>query len=165
MAFPQLRGPLWFGIAVVAAGLVLLLITRPSSHRSAVLGAGWLLVILTATQAFVVSDLPALPGLWFAVPILALLAGRVRPRARKALTAAHVIASAGWVGIMMVIVAMSAVAMTTRDADVMLVTYRLMEAFDLTLPPWAIFASTLSDSPSASSRRGACSGTTGWPSS
>ncbi len=144
VVLPQLRGPLWFGIVAVAAGLGLLLSMRPASHRVVVLGGGWLLLALTAMQAFVVSDLPALLGLWFAVPILALLAGQVRPRARKALMATHVIASASWVGIMVVIVAMSVVAMTTRDADVMLVTYRLLESFDLTLLPWANFAATLS---------------------
>lgn len=144
VAFPQLRGPLRFGIAAVAAGLLTVLIVRAPIRRAVVLGAGWLLVALTAVQAFVVTELPALLGLWFAIPTLALLAGQVRPRARKALTAAHVIASASWVGITAVIVAMAVVAMTTRDADVMLVTYRLMETFDLTLLPWANFAATLS---------------------
>nr|CEL17482.1 Flavodoxin reductases (ferredoxin-NADPH reductases) family 1; Vanillate O-demethylase oxidoreductase [Kibdelosporangium sp. MJ126-NF4] len=143
VVLPTLRNPLWFGIAVVAAGLWVL-VARQAGRRAIVLLAGWVLVVLTVVQAFVVNDLLALLGLWFAVPILALLAGQVRPKARKALVATHVIASASWVGITATIVAMSVVAMTTRDAEVMLVTYRLMESFDLTLLPWANFASTLS---------------------
>ncbi|GAA3136349.1 hypothetical protein [Streptosporangium carneum] len=142
--FPQLRVPVWIAIAVVAAGLAVLPEVRRRLARRPMLTGGWLLVVLTTVQAFVVGDLLALLGLWLAVPALALMAGRLRTRARKALVAAHVIASGGWVGIAIVMVTMSVIALTSTDAGSVAATYRLMEIFDLTLLPWANFAATLS---------------------
>jgi hypothetical protein len=140
---PDLRAPVWNGIAVVATGLAVAVSTgRPG--RRWLLGGGWLLVVLTTVQAFVVGDVLALLGLWLAVPALAMVAGQVRHRGRQALVATHAISAACWVGISVVMVAMSVVALTTGDAGTVLVTYRLMEDFDLTLLPWANFATTLS---------------------
>lgn len=139
--FPALHTPAWYAIAVLAGGLAALRTVLPRGYA---LGAGWLLLVVTVVQSFVVADLIAMFCTWLAVPALALLAGRIRVRARKALVAAHVVGSACWVGIAVVIVAMSVVAMTTREIETSLVTYELMALFDMTLLPWANFAATLS---------------------
>jgi hypothetical protein len=138
-----LRVPVWCGIAAVA-GLTAAMAVRPAPRRPLVLGAGWLLLGLTGAQAFVIGDLPALLAMWLAVPALALLAGRLRPRGRKALLATHVLASASWVGIAVMVVALSGIAMTSSDSAVTRVSYGLLVDLDLTLLPWANFAATLS---------------------
>lgn len=142
-SLPGLRGPLWFLIAAVTGSLAALVTLRPGTRRSFVLGLGWLQAVLTLVQAIAVGDLIALFSTWFAVPALALLAGQVRKRARKALLAAHVISSASWVGIGVVFVALSVVALATSEIHTAQVTYELMELFDQTLLPWANFAATL----------------------
>lgn len=143
-SLPGLRAPVWLAIPAVTAGLWLTLTAGWPAPRRLLLGAGWLLVVLTTLQAFVVGDLIGMLALWLAVPILALLAGQLRHRGRRALLATHAIAAACWVGISVVMVGLSAVALTTRDRGTVLVTYRLMENFDVTLLPWANFAATLS---------------------
>ncbi len=142
-SIPGLHGPIWYAIAALAGGLAVLLTARPGTRRSLVLGLGWLQLVLTGLQAFVIGDLIAMFCTWLVVPALALLAGQLRARPRKVLVAAHVISSASWVGIGVVTVAMSVVAMTSSDIRTTQVTYELMAVFDLTLLPWANFAATL----------------------
>jgi hypothetical protein len=142
-SFPQAYVPMWWAIAVSSGGLALLLTVRPSSRRVVVLGLGWLLVALTVLQAFLVGDLIAMFGTWLVVAALALLAGQLRPKPRKALVAAHAVAAACWVGIALTFVAMSVVAMSTNDIQTTRVVYGLMAVFDVTLLPWANFATFL----------------------
>jgi hypothetical protein len=104
---------------------------------------GWLLVVLTVVQAFVVGDLIAMFSTWLAVSVLALFAGQLRPKPRKALVAAHAVAAACWIGITLTFVAMSVVAMATNDIHAAMAIYELMAAFDVTLLPWANFATFL----------------------
>ncbi|MGH8794716.1 MAG: PDR/VanB family oxidoreductase [Stackebrandtia sp.] len=143
-SFPQLRTPAWYAVAAVAGGLALLVAARPHTRRRLLLSLGWLLSALTVLLGFVVGDLIAMFCSWLAVPALALLAGQVRVKARKALLAAHVVASGSWVGIAVVIVAMSVAAMTASEIETAKVAYELMAVFDMTLLPWANFAATLS---------------------
>jgi hypothetical protein len=142
-SFPQAHVPMWWAIAVSSGCLALLLTVRPSSRRLLVLGIGWLLVVLTVLQAFLVGDLIAMFSTWLVVPALALLAGQLRPKPRKALVAAHAVAAACWVGIALTFVAMSVVAMSTNDIQTTRVVYEMMAAFDITLLPWANFATFL----------------------
>jgi hypothetical protein len=132
---PGLRVPIWYAISALAAGVAVLLTVRPDVRRSLVLVLGWLQLVLTVLQAFLIGDLIAMFCTWLAVPALALLAGQLRPRPRRALVTAHVISSASSVGIAVVIVAMSVVAMTSGDIHTTQVTYELMAAFDITLLP------------------------------
>lgn len=143
LRIPDLRDPLLIATAVVAGGLASLLIIRPVIRRSVVLGLGWVQCLLTVVLAFAVGDVLVMFCTWISIPALALLAGQLGRRPRKALLAAHVISSASWVGIAVVIVAMSVVAITTSDLRTALVTYKLMATFDITLLPWANFAATL----------------------
>jgi hypothetical protein len=140
---PGWRVPIWYAISALAAGVAVLLTVRPDVRRSLVLVLGWLQLVLTVLQAFLIGDLIAMFCTWLAVPALALLAGQLRPQPRRVLVAAHVISSASWVGIAVVIVAMSVVAMTSGDIHTIQVTCELMAAFDITLLPWAYSAATL----------------------
>ncbi|WP_228813814.1 PDR/VanB family oxidoreductase [Nocardia otitidiscaviarum] len=140
---PTVHRPLWVVLAVLSAGLALWLTVRPAPPRPVTLALGWSLVVLALAQAFAVGDLIAMFGTWLVVPALALLAGRVRPRTRKALVAAHVIAAACWVGVAVAISAMAFVALTAADIDTSRVAYELMAAFDITLLPWCNFATFL----------------------
>ncbi|WP_338759230.1 PDR/VanB family oxidoreductase [Nocardia vulneris] len=137
------RVPMWWLLIAVAGGLVVLVIAERAAPRGVLLGGGWLLVVAVVLQAFVVGDLVAMFATWLAVPILAALAGPLRPKPRKALVAAHIVAACCWVGIAVSISAMAVVAMTTRDIHTSRVTYELMAVFDLTLLPWANFATFL----------------------
>ncbi len=137
------RVPMWWLIIAVAGGLIVLVTVVRAVPRRILLGGGWVLVVAVVLQAFVVGDLVAMFASWLAVPILAALAGQLRPRPRKALVAAHIIAACCWVGIAVTISAMAVVAMTTRDIHTSRVTYELMAVFDLTLLPWANFATFL----------------------
>ncbi|WP_280355573.1 PDR/VanB family oxidoreductase [Nocardia otitidiscaviarum] len=140
---PTVHRPLWVVLAVLSAGLALWLTVRPAPPRPVTLTLGWSLVVLALAQAFGVGDLIAMFGTWLVVPALALLAGRVRPRTRKALVAAHVIAAACWVGVAVAISAMAFVALTAADIETSRVAYELMAAFDITLLPWCNFATFL----------------------
>lgn len=142
-ALPTMRVPMWYLLAALSGGIAVLLTARPATPRLVTLALGWLLVISTVLQAFVVGDLTAMFATWLTVPILALLAGQLRPRPRKALVAAHVVASACWVGIALTVAAISVVAMTTSDIETSRVSYGLMATFDITLLPWANFATIL----------------------
>ncbi|SEH73744.1 hypothetical protein SAMN04489835_3479 [Mycolicibacterium rutilum] len=135
---PALRLPLWVAIAVLSVALV-----WPRATRVVRLSVGWLLVLATVGQAFVVGDLIAMFATLLAVPVLALLAGPLRPRPRKALVAAHAVAAACWVGIAATFVAMAVLAMSTNDIHRSATVYELMALFDITLLPWANFATIL----------------------
>jgi hypothetical protein len=140
---PHARLPMWIVIVGVSGGLLLLVSVRPLTSRAVLLGAGWVLVIATVVQAFAVGDLIAMFATWLAVPVLALLAGQLRPKPRKALVAAHAVSAACWVGIAVTFVAMSVVAMSSNDIHVAATVYELMADFDTTLLPWANFATFL----------------------
>lgn len=141
---PAWRTPLWYAIAVAAGFLAVLIIARPHTPRPVQLGIGWLVVLLALVSGFLVGDIVALLlGSWLAVAALALLAGQLPRNPRKALVAAHAVSSAAWVGIGVVFVALSVVALTTTDLRSVHVTYALMETFDQTLLPWANVATTL----------------------
>ena len=141
--FPRAHLPMWIAIAAVSGGLALLVSVRPTTRRAHLLGVGWVLVLVTVVQAFVVGDLIAMFTTWLAVPVLALFAGQLRPKPRKALVAAHAIAAASWIGIALTFVAMSVVAMSTNDIHLTQAIYELMATFDITLLPWANFATFL----------------------
>ncbi|PXX69345.1 hypothetical protein DFR70_1021034 [Nocardia tenerifensis] len=140
---PAARGLMWWLLAALGGGLAAVLTARPATPRSLVLGAGWLLVVGTVLQAFLIGDLIAMFATWLVVPILALLAGQLRPKPRKALVASHAVASACWVGTGLTVSAMSVVAMTTADLQTARVVYELMEVIDRTLLPWTNFATFL----------------------
>ncbi|TLS46293.1 hypothetical protein FE633_10160 [Streptomyces montanus] len=141
---PAWRAPLWYAIALVTGILTALVTVRPRTPRAVLLGLGWLQVLLALVNGFLVGDIAALLlASWLAVSALALLAGQLRKNPRKALVAAHVVSSAAWVGIGVVFVALSAVALTATDLHTVHVTYELMEKFDQTLLPWANVATTL----------------------
>jgi hypothetical protein len=141
--FPNAHLPVWVAIGVLSGGLALLVTIRPMTRRWILLSAGWLLVVLTVVQGFVVGDLIAMFATWLSVPVLALFAGQLRPKPRKALVAAHAVSAASWVGVAVTFVAMSVVAMSTTDIHTAAVTYELMAAFDVTLLPWTNFATFL----------------------
>ncbi len=141
--FPRAHLPVWMAIAVLSGGLALLLTLRPLMHRWFLLSAGWLLVVLTVIQAFVVGDLVAMFATWLSVPVLALFAGQLRPKPRKALVAAHAVSAACWIGVALTFVAMSVVAMSTKDIHVTKTVFELMAVFDITLLPWTNFATFL----------------------
>jgi ferredoxin-NADP reductase len=143
LRIPELREPLLIALAVAAGGLAALLTLRPGARRWLVLGLAWLQCMLTILLAFLVGDILVMFCCWISVPVLALLAGQLSRRPRRALVAAHVISSALWVGVTLAIVAMALVAMTTEDLQTAVVVYRLMSEFDITLLPWANFATTL----------------------
>lgn len=141
--FAELRPLLWYGVALSAGGLAVLVSLRPRAPRGVVLGLGWVQLTLTLVDAVPVGDVAALFGTWLSVSALALLAGQLGRRPRRALVAAHVVSSASWVGIGVVFVALSVVAMTASRIRSAQVTYEIMETFDQTLLPWANFAATL----------------------
>jgi hypothetical protein len=141
--FPNAHLPVWVAIGVLSGGLALLVTIRPMTRRWILLSAGWSLVALTAIQSFVVGNLIAMFATWLSVPVLALLAGQLRPKPRKALAAAHAVSAASWIGVAVTFVAMSVVAMSTNDIHTAAVTYELMATFDVTLLPWTNFATLL----------------------
>lgn len=140
---PTWRVPFLLATAATTGVLAALLILRPPAPRPLVLALGWVQCLLTLTLSFVIGDILVMFCCWISIPVLALLAGQLKPRPRKALFAAHVISSASWVGIAVVTVALALVAMTTSDLKTAIVVYELMAAFDITLLPWANFAATL----------------------
>lgn len=141
---PAWRTPLWCASALVAGTLAIIVTVRPRTSRAVLLAIGWLPVLLALVNGIAVGDIAALLlASWLAVSGLALIAGQLRKNPRKALVAAHAISSAAWVGIGVVFVALSVVALTTTDLHTAHVTYQLMEKFDQTLLPWANVATTL----------------------
>ena len=142
-ALPGAHVQMWCAIAASSGGLAVLVAVRPTSQRALLLGSGWMLVVLTVLQAFLIGDLIAMFTTLLVVPALALLAGQLRPKPRKALVTAHAVAAACWVGIAFTFVAMSVVAMSINDIQATRVIYELMATFDVTLLPWANFATVL----------------------
>lgn len=142
-AFPAAHLPMWIAIAAVSGGLALVVTAGPTTRRWFLLSVGWLLVVLTVVQAFVVGDLIAMFATWLSVPVLAKFAGQLRPKPRKALVAAHAVSAACWMGIALTFVAMSVVAMSSNDIHTTHLIYELMATFDITLLPWANFATFL----------------------
>lgn len=141
--YPRAHLPVWIAIAALSGGLAVVMSTRPTTARWILLTAGWSLVALTVIQAFVVGDLIAMFSTWLSVPVLALLAGQLRPKPRKVLVAAHAVFAACWVGVALTFVAMSVVAMSTTDIRTTQAVYELMAAFDITLLPWTNFGTIL----------------------
>ncbi|NIK56989.1 PDR/VanB family oxidoreductase [Kribbella shirazensis] len=140
---PELREPLLMLLALVAFTLGLLLALLPSTPRAVLLGFGWLQVLLTLALGFAVGDILVMFCCWIAVPVLALLAGQLRRGPHRALVAAHAISAAAWVGITCAVVTLTVIGLTTDDIDTAVVVYRLVSQFDITLLPWANFATTL----------------------
>lgn len=86
------------------------------------------------------------------------------PRLRKFALTAHVTSSVGWLGAVLVFLALAVIGLTSQHAQTVRGVYLVMEpAARLVLVPLA-FASLLTGItglPRRSARRGACSGTTG----
>lgn len=143
LRLPDLRTPLLIVLAVTAAALGLLLAVRPSAPRPVVLGLGWAQCLLTVALGFVVGDILVMFCCWIAVPILALLAGQLGRGPHRALVAAHAISAASWVGIACAVVTLSVIGLTTQELDTALIVYQLISYFDITVLPWANFATTL----------------------
>ncbi|WP_228022864.1 PDR/VanB family oxidoreductase [Streptomyces acidicola] len=148
LRLPEARTPVWITSSVASGGLALLLThrRRPSGRpsRRLVLSLGWLLVVLATVQAFVVGDLPALAGLYAVVPVLASLAGRLTGRPRKALVVAHIVASACWTGVALMMSAVGVFALTSDDVEHVAGAYAIMETFDVGLLAYLNFAATMS---------------------
>lgn len=138
---PALRGPVWLAIAAVAAVLALLLTTRPAAPRWLQLALGWLVVILTVAE-FRIGDIFGLFCAWLAVPALALLAGRLSKRPRQALVAVHVVVSAAWLGIAVMFVVLSLLALRAANVRDVQTIYETMALFDQTMLPMANMAAT-----------------------
>jgi hypothetical protein len=141
--FPGAHRPIWVTVAVLCGGLAVLVTLRPMTPRWLLLNVGWLLVGLTVIQAFVIGDLIAMFATWLSVPVLALFAGQLRPRPRKALVAVHAVSAACWIGVALTFVAMSVVAMSANDIRTTQIVYEIMATFDITLLPWTNFATFL----------------------
>lgn len=140
---PQAQAPMWWALALSSGGLAILLTVRPTTRRETLLMWGWLIVALAALQGFLIGDLIAMFGSLLVVPALAMLAGQLRPKPRKALVAAHAVAAASWLGVGVTFVAMAVVAMSINDIHATHAIYELMVLFDVTLLPWANFATVL----------------------
>lgn len=140
---PHWRVPLWGAIAGVAIVLMALITYRPGAPRALLLVLGWILVLLTFAE-FAIGDIFGLFCAWLAVPALGLLAGRLEKRPRQALVAAHVLSSAAWLGMGVMFVALSLVALRADDIRDAQTIYESMAFFDQTMLPWANVAATTS---------------------
>lgn len=141
--WPALAAPLWYVAAAAAGAAAVLMAVRPATSRRIMWTLGWTQALATVVNGFVVGDGLAMFATWLAIPVLALPAGRIGARGRRALLTAHVIASAAWFGIALMFVAMSTTAVITEDIDTARVTYELMVVFDMSLLPIANFAAAL----------------------
>ena len=118
---------------------------RPPLPRPLLLGAGWLVLVLTAHLSFVVADLlAALTILPLSVAVLSVIAGQVTPRTRKALLTLHVALSGIFLGVAVVMVTLAVLAAGAEDIAVAHSHYALLESFDLTVLPWFSLSSILS---------------------
>ncbi|WP_350281377.1 PDR/VanB family oxidoreductase [Kribbella sp. HUAS MG21] len=140
---PEWREPLLMLLALIVFTLGLLLSLLPGTPRRVLLGLGWLQVLLTVALGFLVGDILVMFCCWIAVPVLASIAGQLRRGPHRALVAAHAISAAAWVGITCAVVTLSVIGLTTDDLDTAVVVYGLVSQFDITLLPWANFATTL----------------------
>lgn len=142
---PPARVVFWLASAFISLA-VGILVTRSARPRRVLLGAGWLLFLLALILALPpVGDLLGLLGaLVFSVSVLALLAGQVAPRTRKALVATHVVFSGSWLGVGAVMITLTILAATADDVGASHYSYRLLELFDQTILPWSSFGAILS---------------------
>lgn len=140
---PALRAPVWLAVAAISATLTVLLTFRPTTPRAVLLSLGWLLVILTVAE-FRIGDIFGLFCAWLAVPALGLLAGRLSKRPRQALLAFHAVTSAAWLGIAVMFVALSGLALSAANVRDAQTIYETMVFFDQTMLPMATMAATTS---------------------
>lgn len=143
LAFPW-RAPLWLASGVVSLILGAHLARGRTGPRWFLAGCGWLLVILALSLAFLVGDPLGLLGAVFAVPILALVTGKVSPRGKKALVTTHVVFSGSWLGVGVVMVTLTVLGLRSDDAATVQVSYELLELFDMTILPWSSIGAILS---------------------
>lgn len=99
---------------------------------------------LALALLFVVGDPLGLLGAVFAVPVLALVTGKVSPRTKKALVTTHVLFSASWLGVGVVMVTLTVLGLRSDDAATVRVSYQLLELFDMTILPWSSIGAILS---------------------
>ena len=140
---PALRAPVWLAIAAISAALTALLTFRPTTSRGLLLGLGWVVVGLTVAE-FRIGDIFGLFCAWLAVPALGLLAGRLGKRPRQALLAFHAVTSAAWLGIAVMFVALSGLALNAANVRDAQTIYEAMALFDQTMLPMATMAATTS---------------------
>ncbi len=138
------REPLWLATVALALVLGVHLAHGRTGPRWLLAGCGWLLVGLALVLAFVVGDPLGLLGTVFAVPILALLTGKVTPRTKKALVTTHVVFSGSWLGVGVVMVTLSVLGLRSEDVATVRVSYELLELFDMTILPWSSIGAILS---------------------
>lgn len=117
----------------------------PQLPRLLLLGAGWSLLALSLHLNFVLSDLLAmLTAMPLSVAVLSVLAGQVTPRTRRLLVALHVVVAGIWLGIAVVMVALTAMAAAGDDIATTHDRYALVELFDITILPWSSLATIMS---------------------
>jgi len=143
LPFPW-REPLWLASSAVCLLLGGQLARGRAGPRWFLVGCGWLLVTLALLLAFVVGDPLGLLGAVFAVPVLALVTGKVSPRAKKALVTTHVVFSGSWLGVGVVMVTLTVLGLRSDDAATVRVSYELLELFDMTILPWSSIGAILS---------------------
>lgn len=135
----------WAAAAMICVAISASTWRRPPLPRSLLLGAGWLLLGLTATLGFPVGDLiAALIALPLSVAVLSLLAGQVTPSVRKGLLCLHVALSGMFLGVAVVMMTVAILAAGADDVTVAHWHYALLEALDLTILPWASMGSITS---------------------
>lgn len=100
--------------------------------------------MLALWLAFLVGDPLGLLGAVFAVPVLALVTGKVSPRGKKALVTTHVVFSGSWLGVGVVMVTLTVLGLRSDDAATVRVSYELLELFDMTILPWSSIGAILS---------------------
>lgn len=143
LPFPW-REPLWLASSAVCLVLAGQLARSRPGPRWLLAGCGWLLVTLALALAFVVGDPLGLLGAVFAVPVLALVTGKVSPRGKKALVTTHVVFSGSWLGVGVVMVSLTVLGLRSDDAATVRVSYELLELFDMTILPWSSIGAILS---------------------
>lgn len=134
----------WAVGAVICLAILASTWRRPLP-RPLLLGAGWLVLVLTAHLSFLVADLlAAVTTLPLSVAVLSLLAGQVTPGTRKALLTLHVALSGIFLGVAVVMVTLAVLAAGAEDIAVAHSHYALLESFDLTILPWFSLSSIMS---------------------
>jgi hypothetical protein len=133
----------WLAIAALSATLTAVISFRPTTSRAVLLALGWLVVILTVAE-FRIGDIFGLFCAWLAVPALGLLAGRLGKQPRQALVAFHAVTSAAWLGVAVMFVALSGLALSAANVRDAQTIYETMAFFDQTMLPMATMAATTS---------------------
>jgi len=135
----------WAVGAVICLAILASTWRRPPLPRPLLLGAGWLVLVLTAHLSFLVADLlAALTTLPLSVAVLSLLAGQVTPGTRKALLTLHVALSGSFLGVAVVMVTLAVLVAGAEDIAVVHSHYALLESLDLTILPWVSISSIIS---------------------